>query len=284
MGLKRDDFTQRTKDTLAKRVGFLCSNPNCRNSTVGSNEIGAKSTMVGEAAHITAATKGGPRFDESMSREERKNIENGIWLCGKCATLIDKDPKKFSIDVLREWKTDAEIESAALLRGVPKKATNSEPYLEVDLISRTRSRSHESFSNKNPIKHDKNGNQFYYVSERPIIHWLLAWNFYLKIFNNSNAPALNIKLESIGTTHFTNIDPLPRINNVPPLDHIVLNATYKERVEGDSSVADKILKPRIPERLIDMVLKLTYLDDKRNPYYTVVTVKDDEIVNSKVKK
>ena len=29
----RGDFTARTKDTLAKRVGYRCSNPHCRQTT-----------------------------------------------------------------------------------------------------------------------------------------------------------------------------------------------------------------------------------------------------------
>ena len=31
----RDDFSQRTKDLLANRVGWKCSNPNCRKATRG---------------------------------------------------------------------------------------------------------------------------------------------------------------------------------------------------------------------------------------------------------
>lgn len=29
----RDDFSQRTKDLLANRVGWKCSNPNCRKAS-----------------------------------------------------------------------------------------------------------------------------------------------------------------------------------------------------------------------------------------------------------
>ena len=31
----RDDFSQTTKDLLANRVGWKCSNPNCRKATRG---------------------------------------------------------------------------------------------------------------------------------------------------------------------------------------------------------------------------------------------------------
>lgn len=48
---------------MAERVGYLCSNPNCRNHTVGPNQQSEKSTKIGEAEHITAAAVGGPRYD-----------------------------------------------------------------------------------------------------------------------------------------------------------------------------------------------------------------------------
>tara|TARA_B100000929_G_scaffold5347_1_gene4503 strand:+ start:517 stop:705 length:189 start_codon:yes stop_codon:yes gene_type:complete len=56
----RDDFTKKTKEILAKRVGLLCSNPKCKKPTSGPNSDQNKSTNIGVAAHITAASVGGP--------------------------------------------------------------------------------------------------------------------------------------------------------------------------------------------------------------------------------
>jgi hypothetical protein len=63
---------------------------------------------VGVAAHITAASPGGPRFDPSLSDKERAGATNGIWLCQNCAKLIDSDVARFSASVLRGWKLGAE--------------------------------------------------------------------------------------------------------------------------------------------------------------------------------
>ena len=41
--MSRDDFSPKIKETLAKRAGYLCSNPNCKQLTVGSNEDPGKS-------------------------------------------------------------------------------------------------------------------------------------------------------------------------------------------------------------------------------------------------
>jgi hypothetical protein len=109
----RDDFDNKTKETLAKRVGFRCSNPNCRKLTSGPQDDVEKSINIGVAAHICAASRGGPRYIEKQSSDERKSIENGIWLCQNCAKLIDNDEKHYSADILNEWKKLSE--QAALL-------------------------------------------------------------------------------------------------------------------------------------------------------------------------
>jgi hypothetical protein len=63
------------------------------------------------AAHITAASVGGPRFDPGLSDKERAGVANGIWLCQNCAKLIDSDVVRFSGAILRGWKLNAEWEA-----------------------------------------------------------------------------------------------------------------------------------------------------------------------------
>ena len=108
----RDDFALPVKETLAKRVAFRCSNPECRHSTTGPQDDPAKAINVGVAAHITAASEDGPRYDSDLSIEERKSALNGIWLCQTCGKLVDNDERRYTVDVLRRWKTNSE--SAAL--------------------------------------------------------------------------------------------------------------------------------------------------------------------------
>lgn len=96
----RDNFTQKVKNDLAQQVSNICSNPGCRVMTV------ANGTSIGVAAHITAASENGPRYNKNLSSEERKSGENGIWLCQTCSVLIDKEPQKYSEEVLRSWKKE----------------------------------------------------------------------------------------------------------------------------------------------------------------------------------
>ena len=73
---------------------------------------------VGIAAHITAASPGGPRYCASMTTNERSSIDNGIWLCSNCSAMIDKDKKKYTVDLLHEWKRQAEKNASDEITGV----------------------------------------------------------------------------------------------------------------------------------------------------------------------
>ena len=108
----RDEFPQSVKDELAKRVGYLCSNPACRQRTCGPQSKPSGTVNIGVAAHITAASPGGPRYDPTLSPQERASAENGIWLCQNHGKLVDDDKAGYTVEKLREWKRDAE-ESAA---------------------------------------------------------------------------------------------------------------------------------------------------------------------------
>jgi hypothetical protein len=106
-----DDFTEPVKRALASRVGNLCSNPQCRALTSGPQDDPAKAVNVGVAAHITASSPGGPRYDPGLLPEERSAPPNGIWLCQNCAKLVDNDAPRFTVDYLRNWKNKAETEA-----------------------------------------------------------------------------------------------------------------------------------------------------------------------------
>lgn len=106
--MPRDDFSWRLKETLAKRVAMLCSNPECRRLTSGPRSDATKTINIGVAAHIAAASPGGPRYVGSLSASERASLSNAIWLCQTCAKLVDSDETRFSSRVLRRWKKAAE--------------------------------------------------------------------------------------------------------------------------------------------------------------------------------
>ncbi|MCD8486687.1 MAG: hypothetical protein LRZ84_08055 [Desertifilum sp.] len=134
----RDDFDEKTKQVLARRVGYRCSNPNCRKLTSGPQTDPAKAISIGVAAHITAAASGGPRFDRNLSSTERKSPENGIWLCQNCGKIIDSDDKRFSIALLKEWKKLSE--QAALLDVENSSSANEETFIVQEIAQTFTSR------------------------------------------------------------------------------------------------------------------------------------------------
>ncbi|WP_375230050.1 hypothetical protein [Roseobacter sp. S98] len=112
----RDDFRAPVVRKIAQRAGYRCSNQACLRPTIGPD--GADdSASIGVAAHITAAAEGGPRYDPTLTPEERAAAENGVWLCQTCSRLVDVDVASHSIDQLREWKTLAEMRAYLGIRG-----------------------------------------------------------------------------------------------------------------------------------------------------------------------
>jgi hypothetical protein len=105
---RRDDFPVAVKRATALRVNNRCSNPTCGASTSGPQSGLEKVLNIGVAAHVTAASSGGPRYDSAISEAERKSATNAIWLCQNCAKLIDNDSRHFSAALLRHWKEIAE--------------------------------------------------------------------------------------------------------------------------------------------------------------------------------
>ncbi len=108
----RDDFPKIVIEPLKSRVNNRCSNPDCRVPTSGPTSDPGKVNSIGIAAHITAASPGGPRYELSMKTDERKSISNAIWLCSNCSIKIDRDSGKYTVDVLRSWKEQAEQKAA----------------------------------------------------------------------------------------------------------------------------------------------------------------------------
>lgn len=119
----RHDFTARTRQKIAARAGYRCSRPECRIPTSGPSDESEQSVNLGVAAHIHAASPGGPRYDSSQTENERKHIENAIWLCKRCSELIDQNPSRYPVAMLRAWKIDAETHAyQQMTDGVSRRA------------------------------------------------------------------------------------------------------------------------------------------------------------------
>lgn len=107
------DFSQDTAFFIGYTSGLICNNPDCHSLTCAPVTVEEKNgttkrkllLKVGEAAHICSASSGGPRFDENLQPEDCASPDNGLWLCARCHTMIDKNKgASYSTVQLREWK------------------------------------------------------------------------------------------------------------------------------------------------------------------------------------
>ncbi len=116
---QRHSFPPKVVAKVAERAAYICSNPRCNRVTIGPDAAAVhRSIKTGEAAHICAASPGGPRYDMSQTEAERRGIRNAIWLCATCADLIDKNGGlSYPPDHLRKWKRDHETLMKECLEG-----------------------------------------------------------------------------------------------------------------------------------------------------------------------
>lgn len=123
----RDDFSAPVRRAVAARANYHCSFPDCLNITTGpSQESDDAVSRTGAAAHINAASPGGKRYLVSMTQEDRKSINNAIWMCSYHANLIDQDDQQFTAAQIRKWKSAHEARISAQQRGVPISVPNNE--------------------------------------------------------------------------------------------------------------------------------------------------------------
>ncbi len=103
-------MTQKARQYKSKDVkklfalsGNICAEPSCSRSMISEDE----NNVLGEIAHICAASSEGPRFDSKMTDDERRSFNNLILLCDEHHKMIDNPDTidKFPASVIKEWKS-----------------------------------------------------------------------------------------------------------------------------------------------------------------------------------
>lgn len=85
-------------------------------------------TVTGEICHIKAHKPGGPRFDDAQTDEERQGYKNLILLCPRHHTVIDAEPRTFTVDQLLELKQKHELSGTAEIN--PRHGEHAKKFLE----------------------------------------------------------------------------------------------------------------------------------------------------------
>ena len=101
--------TERTIKKLFALSRNRCAYPNCETPIV--HEPGA---ITGDVCHIKAASPGGPRFDPGQTDAERHAFENLVLMCKVHHQVVDSNPVRFTVDLLKDMKamreSDGDIE------------------------------------------------------------------------------------------------------------------------------------------------------------------------------
>lgn len=95
--------TKVTVRLLFARSGNQCAFPECRAHLIEDDDL-----LVGEIAHITAALPGGPRYDPTLTREQRRDPDNLLLLCLRHHRVVDARVELFTAETLRKMKADHE--------------------------------------------------------------------------------------------------------------------------------------------------------------------------------
>jgi hypothetical protein len=92
--------------------------PDCRIELIADATEYDPIVIIGEIAHVVAASDGGPRADADLSITDRNDYENLILLCQNCHARIDGQPGAYSVARLKEIK---EVHEAWVRSSLPER-------------------------------------------------------------------------------------------------------------------------------------------------------------------
>ena len=105
----RSDLPDPERNLLYADSGNECAFPGCGTVLVKPGEGSGKAVNVGEAAHIVASSRQGPRGGAILGEDERDSrASNRILLCPTHHTEVDRQPLVYTVGVLRQMKEDHE--------------------------------------------------------------------------------------------------------------------------------------------------------------------------------
>ena len=102
LNMKRLNPTADTIKMLLLRSGNRCYFPNCSHAIFNDKDI-----LIAECCHIEAAMPGGERFNTVQSEEERRSINNLLFLCHQHHVETD-DVNAYTVEKLKAIKQEHE--------------------------------------------------------------------------------------------------------------------------------------------------------------------------------
>ncbi|MDK0624325.1 HNH endonuclease [Clostridium perfringens] len=96
-----------TRKLLWGKSANRCNFPECKE--ILSIECGEeKHTVIGEECHIIARSEDGPRGNSTLDKKQRDEYDNLILMCEKHHHIIDDNPEKYTVEILKDMKSKHE--------------------------------------------------------------------------------------------------------------------------------------------------------------------------------
>lgn len=99
-------ITLKTRKMLWGRSGNRCAIPTCRKPLVEDESETDNPSIVGDESHIVAKEENGPRGKSELAPEERDKYDNLILLCKEHHKIVDDQPNKYTVALLKKIKVD----------------------------------------------------------------------------------------------------------------------------------------------------------------------------------
>ena len=90
------------------RAAARCAHPSCRKQLINDEDRSGEGVLIGEVAHIVARNSSGPRGDKDPPGRTLDDQANLILLCRQHHTIVDRQPDRFPVPMLVQWKADHE--------------------------------------------------------------------------------------------------------------------------------------------------------------------------------
>ena len=91
--------SEQTIKRLFAHSGNRCAFTGCTTAIVQPS-----GTVTGKICHIKAKSPNGPRYDHTQKDEERHAYENLILLCSVHHDIVDAEPQRFTVELLKDFK------------------------------------------------------------------------------------------------------------------------------------------------------------------------------------
>lgn len=115
--IPREPAPPAQEKVVVARSGNTCAYPGCGLIlTIESVVEGDRPKATGKVAHICAASPGGPRYDDAMTKPQRGSADNLIYLCGPHHDAVDSQLELHTVEFLREAKRAHEAGVARAVR------------------------------------------------------------------------------------------------------------------------------------------------------------------------